>query len=77
MGAFIARWSGRCAAECGEPIAAGDRVLFVDDELVHEGCELEGLVGADRRHGARREAEVCTRCYLIRPCPCDDGGSAA
>lgn len=77
MGAFIARWSGRCAAECGEAIAAGDRVLYVDDELVHEGCELEGLVAAEGRHGKVRSAVVCTRCWLVRPCPCDDEGSAA
>lgn len=74
---MVARWSGRCAADCGESIAAGDRVVYVDDELVHEECEVEGLVAAERRHGPRRVAEVCTVCFLVRPCPCDDGGSAA
>lgn len=78
MGAFVAKYRGRCAADCDDPvIVPGDRVLFVDDELVHEECEAEGLVAAEGRHGAHRVAEVCTRCWLVRPCPCDDERSAA
>lgn len=36
--AFVAKFPGRCAADCDQPIDAGDVVEYVDDQLVHEGC---------------------------------------
>lgn len=77
MAAFVAKYRGNCAAECGEEIVPGDRVVYVDDELVHEECETDGLIRAERRHGSTREAIVCGVCFLVKPCPCDDGQSAA
>lgn len=35
---FEARYGGRCAADCGEPIREGDEVVYEDDELVHADC---------------------------------------
>lgn len=34
---FTASYHGRCN-ECGEEIAPGDSVQYVDDELLHEDC---------------------------------------
>lgn len=36
---FEARYRGACAGDCGETIKPGDVVAYVDDQLVHEGCE--------------------------------------
>jgi len=59
-------YGGRCAAECGEQIRPGDDVVYVEDELVHVDCEERALRPA-------REVEVCTSCWLQKPCPCEDG----
>lgn len=72
MSAFVARFPGRCAAECGEQIRQGDEVVYVDDRLVHLACEGLAIAGA-----VSRPREVCPECWLEKPCPCDDGGSAA
>lgn len=34
---FTARYDGRCAG-CDAGIGEGDRVRYVDGQLVHEGC---------------------------------------
>lgn len=72
MVALVARYGGRCAAECGRRILPGDEVVYVDDDLVHLDCE--GYAIARPRLKVR---EVCAVCRLERPCPCDDGQGAA
>lgn len=53
---FNARYSGRCAADCGEQITPGDEVEFVDGQLVHEGCTPTPQVERDPR-------PVCLECF--------------
>ncbi len=69
---FEAKYHGRCA-ECEDEIEPGDRVRYVDGGLVHVGC-LDPALRVRRR---QTKAEVCTTCWLERPCPCDDEGRAA
>lgn len=70
MGAFKARYAGTCAARCGTAIEAGDQVVHVDDALVHVGCEEDARL---RSLEAEKTRVVCERCWLLKPCPCDDG----
>lgn len=35
---FSARYPGECAGDCGDVIAEGDQVRYVDDELMHAEC---------------------------------------
>jgi hypothetical protein len=65
---FRAKFPGLCAAKCGDTIQVGDRVVYVDDDLVHEACE-----GVARTMAARDDRPVCGTCFLLKPCPCDDG----
>lgn len=71
--AFTARLSGRCRADCGEPIEPGDRVAYVDDLLVHSECT--GARDADwpeRLTGTRpRASDICPTCNLAMPCDCE------
>jgi len=68
---FPARFPGRCAADCGERIAEGDEVTYVDDQLVHAEC-------ADRDRPTcglgpmptPRAVHVCPECHLVQPCYC-------
>ncbi|WP_295851255.1 hypothetical protein [uncultured Microbacterium sp.] len=53
---FTAKYSGRCAADCGDPIAPGDAVEYVDDQLVHEGCLPAPVV-------ERAPRPVCPECF--------------
>lgn len=66
MSTFKAKYGGRCAAECGEQIRPGDDVVYVDDELVHLDCEAQALRPA-------RVEVVRESCFLVKPCPCEDG----
>jgi len=70
MGAFKAKYSGRCAANCGEPIEEGDQVIHVDDEVVHVGCEDTARI---RSLESEKTRVVCENCWLLKPCPCLDG----
>lgn len=65
MSAFRAKFGGKCAG-CGERIIPGDEVVYVDDELVH----LEHEAWALRKSAP---VEVCTECWLVKPCACQDG----
>lgn len=65
MSAFRARYAGVCEAGCGSPVEVGDDVVYVDDELVHVGCE--GLAIA-----VSRPRVVCVVCGLEKPCLCVD-----
>lgn len=66
---FRARYAGRCAAGCGEPIEAGDDVTFVDDRLVHVECADRGVPVCGH---APRPVTICPTCHLTRPCDCED-----
>jgi hypothetical protein len=68
MGAFKARFAGVCAAKCGDTIQPGDRIVMVNDRAVHEGCEQVA-----RTIAAQDDRPVCGTCFLLKPCPCDDG----
>lgn len=70
MSAFEARYAGPCAA--GDRIEPGDQVVYVNDDLVHIGCEGDVIVTA-----VRATERVCDICHLIRPCEHDDEGTAA
>lgn len=73
MATFQARYGGHCDA-CEESIVPGERVLYVDDNvLVHAGCADSEL--RVRRRPAKEV--VCKTCFLIKPCGCDDEGTAA
>lgn len=54
---FAANYASRCAW-CDDLIAAGDQVVYIDDELVHAGrCP-----GGDTRDEA-----ICPKCCLVLP----------
>lgn len=53
---FTAKYDGTCAAECGERVHPGDRVKYVDDQLVHEGCVPAQVV-------ERAPRPVCPECF--------------
>lgn len=75
MSAFEAKFPGRCAAVCGNGIHPGDRVVYVDDRLVHEDCEdvmLGNIARAARAVSLQPAEVVCPNCFLVKPCPCDD-----
>lgn len=61
---ITAKYYGRCAAECGRPVRPGDEVVF-DDGVMHADC-VDALM-------MPKPAEVCTSCWLEKPCPCEDG----
>lgn len=61
--AFLARYPGVCPA-CDERFEAGEPVRFDADGVVHESCDA---VPRDLT-----PAEVCTHCWLEKPCGCDD-----
>lgn len=60
---FEAKFGGTCAA-CGERIHVGDIATYVDDALVHVDC------GDSAR--PIREADICTQCWLTKPCDCEE-----
>jgi len=68
MGAFKARFAGLCPANCGDTIRVGDRIVMVNDRATHEACEQVA-----RTILARDERPVCGVCFLMMPCPCQDG----
>jgi hypothetical protein len=68
MTTFTARYHGPCATECGNPIEPGDRVHYDDHGfLMHVDCTPTADAVA-----ARRPVEVCTTCWLTKPCDCED-----
>ena len=81
---FRAKYSGWCG-ECGEAIHVGDEVEWAGGAVVHVDCDelgepvaggtVRGRVGVGSPLTLR--AEVCTTCWLERPCPCDDDRKAS
>lgn len=53
---FTARYPGRCHADCGDTIEPGDDVVYVDDQLVHDGCTPAAEV-------ERAPRPVCLDCF--------------
>jgi hypothetical protein len=61
---FEAKYASTCAS-CDERIRPGELVAYIqgpDHELVHDECHAK----------PRKPAEVCTTCWLEKPCGCDD-----
>lgn len=64
---FLAQYAGTCD-RCEGSIRQGQRVKFVDGDLVHTGCaDGEGVLTVTRKE------ETCEMCWLIRPCGCEEG----
>lgn len=69
---FEAKFGGRCAAGCGEPVEPGDEVKWADDgqreRVVHAGCDLV-------QERALQPGSVCQECWTERSvtgaCQCD------
>lgn len=59
---FEARYGGRCAADCGDPIRPGDDVQYIADELVHAECAPTAP--------PRPERAPCPTCYLVHAGEC-------
>ena len=60
---FEAKFRGNECENCEEIIKIGDRVQFIEgDTLVHEECTKTPA----------RPAEVCTSCWLTKPCECEE-----
>ena len=57
--AFAARYRGNCE-DCEHSIEVGDQVFYVGDVLQHFVCPID------------RPAVICDRCFLTKPCGCDD-----
>lgn len=62
MRPFEARFHSTCAT-CEEHISPGDLARYVDDEVVHNECtdKPEPRVGP-----------ICPRCWLAKPCDCEE-----
>jgi hypothetical protein len=71
MSTFEAKYKGTCS-DCHEPIEVGDQVVYVNDELVHVDCEGSALADVLNMR-PRKKAAVCERCFMEKPCGCDDG----
>lgn len=64
MSAFEARFGGNCCS-CDERIHIGDLVTYaLDDVVVHADCEDSAR--------PERKTEVCGKCWLTKPCDCED-----
>ena len=65
---FDAKYRGPCAGGC-DGIEPGDEVGYEDGALMHADCEnAAGL----REDAPRRPEVVCTVCFMVKPCECDD-----
>ena len=60
---FEARFGGRCAADCGQPIREGDTVVYEDDELIHAECE-------GKQEPQRPEKPACPSCWTVHAGEC-------
>jgi hypothetical protein len=68
--AITAQFDGGDCRDCLEPIEVGQQIVPKEIDgrrvWVHEVCPASGW---DPRPGA----EVCTECWLEKPCGCEDG----
>lgn len=71
---FEARFAGVCD-ECGGPIVVGQAIeSLVRDRkwrYRHVHCPVVPAVEL------RVSEVVCGSCFMVRPCPCDDGQAAS
>ena len=63
MSTFEARFGGICGS-CTERIHRGDLATYAEDVVVHADCEDSAQ--------PERKVEVCTQCWLTRPCDCEE-----
>ena len=64
MSEFEARYPGTCGT-CEDRIHVGDMITYSDeDAVVHVDCESSAR--------PERKAEVCTVCWLTKPCDCEE-----
>jgi hypothetical protein len=63
---FPARFDGTCAADCENRIHPGDRVQYVDGQLMHAAC-----APAPEPTEQPQEPPVCGVCWQTKPCRCD------
>lgn len=73
--AFQAKFEGRCE-DCREPIARGEWIVSKGEGrgYAHEVCpETPELSRLD----LAPTDVLCTSCWLVKPCPCDDGQAPA
>lgn len=61
---FTAKYGGRCAALCGEPIEEGQLVHYVGEYLEHVDCD--GDVGTPERP----QGPPCASCWMIHAGEC-------
>lgn len=60
--AFEAQYSGLCT-ECGYQIQVGEMIVrYQDGEYAHDSCNAQS---------ERPPREVCTECWLEKPCGCE------
>lgn len=65
---FPARFTTTCPA-CDDTIDRGTIATYDDGVVVHVACVM-----ADDDH-ARPAPATCTRCHLVTPCWCEEGGA--
>lgn len=69
MTTFEALYRDHCNCGCDAAIWPGDECVYVDDEIVLVGCvDWRG----DQPVLAPRPLNVCTSCWLTKPCFCED-----
>lgn len=73
--AITAKFEGRCS--CGESIGIGDLIVPAADGrgYVHEECaeRRPGPLGRLSGLELKPNETVCTQCFIVRPCGCEDG----
>lgn len=61
---FEAQYAGTCGV-CDDRIHVGDLITYaLDDVLTHVDCEAHAQ--------AERKTEICTKCWLTKPCDCEE-----
>lgn len=66
--AFEAKFHQSCA-RCGEDVK-GELARYDGNDLVHDDCDATSPATELDRDAQR---EVCHECFLLKPCPCEDG----
>ena len=69
---FEARYEGQCS-ECGERIHMGDEIEYASAATERPVLYVHTVCPGDPRVDLRPSEEVCTVCWLVKPCGCEDG----
>ena len=72
---FVAHFPGQCAAQCGEPIRAGDQCVYVEvDDLdagavyAHAACQVEAMaVMMQTNAQTQKWGAPCPHCFMALP----------